>query len=72
MPEFSEAKAKSIITAVYTLLDTTTNAGNLIWECELVLDGSRFEALLPPIVVKPTFMIRKKSLKSLPWWLCKF
>lgn len=58
--EFSEAKAKSIITAVSTLLDTTTNAENPILECELPLDGSRFEALLPPIVAKPTFTIRKK------------
>ncbi|MFG6034409.1 P-type conjugative transfer ATPase TrbB [Campylobacter jejuni] len=61
--EFSEAKAKSIVTAVSTLLDTTTNADNPILECELPLDGSRFEALLPPIVAKPTFTIRKKAVK---------
>ncbi|EAI7269728.1 P-type conjugative transfer ATPase TrbB [Campylobacter lari] len=61
--DFSEAKAKSIITAVSTFLDTTTNADNPILECELPLDGSRFEALLPPIVAKPTFTIRKKAIK---------
>lgn len=61
--DFSEHKAKSIITAVSSLLDTTTNADNPILECELPLDGSRFEALLPPIVAKPTFTIRKKAVK---------
>ncbi|WP_291950054.1 P-type conjugative transfer ATPase TrbB [Campylobacter sp.] len=60
---FSEAKAKSIITAVSSLLDTTINSDNPILECELPLDGSRFEALLPPIVAKPTFTIRKKAIK---------
>lgn len=61
--EFSEAKAKSIITSVASLLDTVANADNPILECELPLDGSRFEALLPPIVVTPTFTIRKKATK---------
>lgn len=61
--DFSEAKAKSIITSVATLLETTTNAENPILECELPLDGSRFEALLPPVVATPTFTIRKKASK---------
>lgn len=61
--EFSEAKAKSIITSVATLLDTVANADNPILECELPIDGSRFEALLPPVVANPTFTIRKKATK---------
>lgn len=61
--DFPEAKAKSIITAVSSLLDTTANSDNPILECELPLDGSRFEALLPPVVAKPTFTIRKKAVK---------
>lgn len=60
---FPETRAKSIITAVSSLLDTTANSDNPILECELPLDGSRFEALLPPVVAKPTFTIRKKAVK---------
>lgn len=60
---FSEAKAKSIITSVASFIDTTINADNPILECELPLDGSRFEAILPPIVAAPTFTIRKKAVK---------
>ncbi|OCR84523.1 conjugal transfer protein TrbB, partial [Campylobacter fetus subsp. testudinum] len=52
---FPEAKAKSIITSVASFLDTTVNAENPILECELPIDGSRFEALLPPVVAHPTF-----------------
>ncbi len=61
--DFSENKAKSIITSVASLLDTVVNADNPILECELPIDGSRFEALLPPIVATPTFTIRKKANK---------
>lgn len=60
---FSESKAKSIITSVASFLDTTANTDNPILECELPVDGSRFEALLPPIVANPTFTIRKKAVK---------
>ncbi|MDN5069412.1 P-type conjugative transfer ATPase TrbB [Aliarcobacter butzleri] len=60
---FPEAKAKSIITSVASLLDTVVNADNPILECELPIDGSRFEALLPPVVATPTFTIRKKATK---------
>jgi len=61
--DFSDAKAKSIISSVATLLDTVVNADNPILECELPIDGSRFEALLPPIVASPTFSIRKKATR---------
>jgi len=33
-----------------------------IVECELPLDGSRFEGLIPPLVERPIFAIRKKAL----------
>jgi len=33
----------------------------ILWDFALSLDGSRFEGLLPPIVNKPTFTIRKKA-----------
>ncbi|HDX6298052.1 TPA: P-type conjugative transfer ATPase TrbB [Campylobacter fetus subsp. venerealis] len=61
--KFPESKAKSIISSVASFLDTTANADNPILECEFPLDGSRFEALLPPIVSMPTFTIRKKAIK---------
>ncbi|CUU92141.1 P-type conjugative transfer ATPase TrbB [Campylobacter hyointestinalis] len=60
---FPESKAKSIINSVASFLDTTANSDNPILECELPLDGSRFEALLPPVVSTPTFTIRKKAIK---------
>lgn len=60
---FSEIKAKSIITSVASYIDTVINADNPILECEFPLDGSRFEALIPPVVSKPTFTIRKKAIK---------
>ncbi len=61
--DFSEANAKSIITSVASFLDTIANIQNPILECELPLNGERFEALLPPVVAKPTFTIRKKAIK---------
>nr|WP_275938291.1 hypothetical protein [Campylobacter fetus] len=60
---FPESKAKSIINSVASFLDTTANSDNPILECELPIDGSRFEALLPPVVSTPTFTIRKKAIK---------
>ena len=61
--KFSESKAKSIIGSVASFLDTTVNVDNPILECELPVDGSRFEALIPPVVATPTFTIRKKAIK---------
>ncbi len=60
---FSEAKAKSVIASTATILETVVNSENPILECELPLDGSRFEALLPPVVSAPVFTIRKKASK---------
>jgi len=59
----SEAKAKALLGTVASYLNTTITIQNPILECELPLDGSRFEGLLPPIVSHPTFTIRKKALK---------
>lgn len=60
---FDEGAAKGIITSVATLLEVNVDKNNPILECELPIDGSRFEALLPPVVEKPTFTIRKKAIK---------
>lgn len=40
--------------------------GNAIIEGELPLDGSRFEGVVPPIVERPAFNIRKKASKVYP------
>ncbi len=56
-------QAESLMATVATVLKQTIDAQNPILECELPLDGSRFEALLPPIVAAPVFTIRKKALK---------
>lgn len=61
--EMTPIQAESLMATVATVLKTTIDAQNPILECELPLDGSRFEALLPPIVAAPVFTIRKKALK---------
>lgn len=57
------SQAESLMGTVASTLRTQITAGNPILECELPLDGSRFEALLPPVVAGPTFTIRKKAVK---------
>lgn len=54
-------RAMSIISTVAGMLETTVTLENPILECELPTDGSRFEALIPPVVSAPTFSIRKKA-----------
>lgn len=61
--EMSESKAKALLGTIASYLNTTITASNPILECELPIDGSRFEGLLPPIVSRPSFTIRKKALK---------
>lgn len=56
-------KANSLIKQCATYLDTTITMENPILEGEFPLDGSRFAALLPPIVHRPTFALRRKALK---------
>ncbi len=54
-------QAMGIVTTVAGMLGTTVGATSPIIECELPIDGSRFEALVPPVVERPTFAIRKKA-----------
>lgn len=54
-------RAMSIVATVASMLGTTVTVDNPILECELPLDGSRFEALIPPVVPAPTFALRKKA-----------
>lgn len=57
----AKSQAESLMGTVASSLRTHITANNPILECELPLDGSRFEALIPPIVSGPTFTIRKKA-----------
>jgi P-type conjugative transfer ATPase TrbB len=60
MPSY---QAEALIGTVASSLRTTVTRENPILECELPLDGSRFEAILPPNVAGPCFTIRRKALK---------
>lgn len=55
-------QSKQIVSTVAAMLDTVVTPKSPILECELPLDGSRFEALIPPLVAQPTFSLRKKAL----------
>lgn len=54
-------RAMAIVSTVAAMLGTTLTPDKPILECELPLDGSRFEALIPPVVSAPTFALRKKA-----------
>jgi type IV secretion system protein TrbB len=60
--ELNPIRALTIIATVAALLDTVVTQDRPILECELPLDGSRFEALIPPLVERPIFTLRKKAL----------
>ncbi len=55
-------RAMSIVSSVAAMLDAVVSPDHPILECELPLDGSRFEALIPPLVQHPSFSLRKKAL----------
>lgn len=59
----SQSQALSLMGTVASTLNTQIVAHAPILECELPLDGSRFEALIPPVVSGPTFTIRKKAVR---------
>lgn len=60
--EVDPIRAMSIIATVAAMLDAVVTSDRPILECELPIDGSRFEALIPPLVTRPTFALRKKAL----------
>ena len=61
--EMNAETAESLMGTIASCLHTTVTRENPILEGELPIDGSRFEGLLPPLVAKPTFTIRKKALR---------
>lgn len=59
----SASQAESLMATVASTLNTQITAEEPILECELPLDGSRFEAVIPPNVSGPTFTIRKRAVR---------
>ncbi|MHB1691379.1 MAG: P-type conjugative transfer ATPase TrbB, partial [Thiomonas sp.] len=53
--------ALTIVNTVAAMLDAVVTPDRPILECELPLDGSRFEALIPPLVERASFALRKKA-----------
>lgn len=55
------AAAESLMSTIATTLHTSITRENPIIEGELIIDGSRFEGMIPPVVSHPVFTIRKKA-----------
>src|SRR5258708_30152573 len=53
-------QAQSAFGTVAAMRGTIINHNQPILETELPLDGSRFEAILPPVVRRPVFAIRQR------------
>ena len=58
---FSPTRAEGLIGTIAAHFRTTVTRESPIIECELPIDGSRFEAMIPPIVSAPCFTIRRKA-----------
>ncbi len=54
-------RALTIVNTVAAMLNTVVTADRPVLECELPLDGSRFEALIPPLVERTSFALRKRA-----------
>lgn len=60
--KMTEPNALSLLGTIADSLDTTITREQPVLEGELVLDGSRIEGVIPPVVMAPTFSIRKRAL----------
>ncbi|MFI3246245.1 MAG: P-type conjugative transfer ATPase TrbB [Ferrimonas sp.] len=60
--KYNPSHAMLLIKATANSIGRSVDAINPILECELP-DGSRFEALIPPISKQPIFSIRRRALK---------
>jgi P-type conjugative transfer ATPase TrbB len=59
--EMPSHQAEALIATVAAELQTVVTAGQPILECELPIDGSRFTAVIPPVVAAPAFAIRRRA-----------
>lgn len=55
--------ATRILNALSDYHRQTVTEKSPILECEVPLDGSRFEGLIPPLVERPSFVLRKKATR---------
>lgn len=55
--------AHNLIGTVADLQGTVITEKEPVLETELPLDGSRFEAVIPPVVIAPSFTIRKRAIR---------
>lgn len=58
----TKIRALNLIGTIAGMLGTEAKSSTPVVEGELPLDGSRFEGIIPPIVERPVFAIRKKAL----------
>jgi type IV secretion system protein VirB11 len=59
--QLSPLRAEAALATIAAAHKTAITRDNPILECELPLDGSRFEGLIPPVVSAPVFAIRRKA-----------
>lgn len=62
----SSAAAEMVIGTVAHALQTQVDAGTPIISGELPIGGHRFEGLLPPVVARPAFTIRRRASRLIP------
>jgi P-type conjugative transfer ATPase TrbB len=60
---FTPTLVEIIIKTISGYHDKVINADNPILECQFPLDHSRFTALIPPVSISPSFVIRKRPKK---------
>jgi len=57
----ASSNAESLMATIASSLSTTITRERPVLEGELPTDGSRFEGMIPPVVLRPSFAIRKKA-----------
>ena len=64
--EMTRAAAETVIGSVAHVLKSEVDEDNPIVSGELPIGGHRFEGLLPPVVVGPSFTIRRRASQLIP------
>lgn len=64
--QMTAPNAMSLLGSIASSLNTEINVDKPIIEGELILDGSRVEGLIPPLVKSPTFCIRRRASQLFP------
>lgn len=61
--EMPPYQAEALIATIAAEMRTVVTAEHPILECEIPIDGSRFSAVIPPVVSAPAFAIRRRASK---------